>query len=64
MVRDVLVEGLALDVLHGDVVNAFRLANVMYGDDVGMVQGRSRTGLPDEAPLAFRVSREFTRAGS
>ena len=51
-----LVERLAGDALHRNEVNALGLADVVYGDDVGMVQRRSRLRFLHEALFAFGVS--------
>ena len=53
--RNQLVEGLALDVLHHDEVHLLLGADVVDGDDVGMVQRAGRFGLRDEALLAAGV---------
>ena len=50
-----LVEGLALDVLHHDEVRAVLGADVVDGDDVGMVQSAGGLGLLHEALLAAGV---------
>ena len=52
---DPVGERRALDVLHGDEVDAVRLADVVDRDDVGMVQRRGRPGFLHEAPPALRV---------
>ncbi len=42
---DAVLEGQAVEVLHGDESLAIFLANIVNGADVGMVQGGSRLGL-------------------
>ena len=42
MVR-IAVERLALNALHGNVVDALGLTDVVDGEDVGMIQRRGRT---------------------
>ena len=46
---DPVRERAALDVLHGDEVDAVRLVDVVDRDDVGIVEGGGRAGLLDEA---------------
>ena len=50
------VEGLALDELHGEEVDAVRLLDGVDGDDPGVVEGGQRLGLAPEAlePLRAR----------
>ena len=55
---DLVLQRLAVDVLHRDVVLAAGLAAVVDGDDVGVRQAGRRPGLPAEAldePLVARV---------
>jgi hypothetical protein len=46
---DQLLQRAALQVLHGDVIGAVDLAAVEDGDDVGVLEARSRLGLAAEA---------------
>jgi len=51
-----MVEGLTLDELHGQEVDAVRLLDGVDGDDPGVVEGGQRLRLPPEAldPLRAR----------
>ena len=51
-----LVQSLAFDILHGDIVQPILLIDVVNGDDVGMVQRRGGFGLLHESPFALGVS--------
>jgi hypothetical protein len=53
---DQLAQRLALDVFHGDIVNAVLLIDVVYVNDVGMIQGRGRLSFLDKSSFAFGVS--------
>ncbi len=53
--RNQLVERVTGNPLHRNEVNAVDLADVVDGDDVGMVQRRSRFRFLHEAMLAFGV---------
>jgi hypothetical protein len=55
------LEALALDELHGVIVNAVVSADVVDRDDVGVVQPRRRTGLAAEALQADEVRRRLGR---
>ena len=55
---DELAQGLSLDQLHGDVEGAVGLADVVDGQDVGMIQGRGRAGLLLEALAAIGIRRD------
>ena len=50
--RDQIVQRLAGDVFHHHEVDATLAADFVNGDDIGMVQRRSRLGLPHEPPPA------------
>jgi hypothetical protein len=56
MPRNQPVERLALHVLHGDEVDALGLIDVVDGDDVGMIQRRSCSGLLNKPPPAVGIS--------
>ena len=49
MLAEQPMQGLALDVLHGDVEDAILLAGVVDGDDVGMIERTRRARLVAEA---------------
>jgi hypothetical protein len=49
------VERFSRHVLHGDEVHAVGDVDVVDGDDVGMIQGRSGLGLLHEPALPFRI---------
>ncbi len=53
--RNQLVEGLSLDALHHDEVHALLGADVVDGDDVGMVEGTGRPSFLDKALLAAQI---------
>ena len=53
--RDDMVERAAGDELHHDEVGAILAADVVNGDDVGMIQGGGGLGFLDEAQLAVGV---------
>jgi myo-inositol-1(or 4)-monophosphatase len=61
LAADLLAQRLAVDVLGGDVVDAVGFADVVDGDDVGMVQRRGRAGLALEAADALLVLGEAHR---
>ena len=52
-----ILEGPAGDQLHGDVLDAAGRADVVDGDDVGMVEGGRGLGFLNETPAGFRVAR-------
>jgi hypothetical protein len=55
-----LFQGLALQELHGQIRNAAVLANLEDGDDVFVVDARTRLGLAQEAP-ACGSARQHSR---
>ena len=52
---DHAIQCLAVDELHDDVVHTAGLADIVDGNDVGMVQRRGGLGLPHEPASAFLV---------
>ena len=58
---DQLVEGLALDVLHGNEVHAVGGVDVVKVEDVRVVEGRSRLGLLHKASLALGMGDGLSR---
>ena len=50
-----VAQGLAFHPFHGDERHAGLMADVMDGQDVGMVQGGSRLGFPLEATQAISI---------
>jgi hypothetical protein len=54
-------KGLALHELHRDVGSGVGPADLVNGDDVGMVQGGGRASLPFETLKASRVGGKFFR---
>src|SRR5687768_3365875 len=57
--RDDVVEGLALNVLHHDVINVIERSDVMDGDDVRAVKSRSGARLLHKPPLAVRIAKSI-----
>jgi hypothetical protein len=55
MARNQLVERPALDVLHDEEIGASFVPDIVNGDDVGMIEGRRRARLLDEAGGAIPV---------
>ena len=58
-----LIERLALDELHRDEVDAVFAADVVDGDDAGMVQRRGGLRFLDEAAAAGGIGGRFGRQG-
>ena len=56
-----VVERLALDVLHRDVVDAVALADVVDDDNVGVIEARSEPGLALETGEPLGVAAELGR---
>jgi hypothetical protein len=56
---DTLAQRHAVDVLRGDESDIIRLADLIDGEDVGMVQGRSRARLLLEPAHAVFPPREL-----
>ena len=53
--RDDTVQGAARDELHDDEIHAFFVADVVDGDDIGVIQGGRGLGFLHEAQLALAV---------
>ena len=62
---DAVVEGFALDKLHGDEVHGMSLRgggiDTVYMNDVRVIQSRSGLGLLDKPPLSLGVRDRFGR---
>ncbi len=58
MLDDELLERPALQVLHGDVVGAFRLPPVVYLDDIRVVEARCAAGFATETLHELLVMRK------
>jgi len=50
------VQRRAIYILHGDEVHAIRLGDLVDGDDVGVIQSRSRPCFVDQTPPAILIS--------
>ena len=57
--RHAVLQGEAVEILHGDEGLAVLLADVVNRADVGMIQGRRSLGLALEAGEGFRVLANF-----
>ena len=54
-----MLECFAFQVFHGDEGSSFKLANVMYGADVRVVEGGSSLGFPLKAAECLWILSEF-----
>lgn len=59
--RNQLIEGLAVDELHRDIVDPTLGGDIVDHDDIGMIEGRSSFGFLHETPAPLRVGHTIRR---